>query len=168
MPTASFEPPHPADPGNARPDPCWAQYPNTRLQIYRDGIVEIDLRLPLTSHQCEELASLGLGHHFCVVTACNPRGQELSDAENHLRIEALDLDACNQGCRFLRADGVSIDGKHREPGLALALDLQAGVTLAHRWDQTGLFLFDRSCFWLVDVNHPNTPIQLPTAVSIAP
>jgi hypothetical protein len=145
----------------ARQDPSWFKYPNTILEIYRDGVVRVDLREPLTPALAQELRELGLGNHFAVVTACNPTGDQLTEEENHVRSEAFETRTSTRDCHFLRADGVSVCGTHRETGLALNLDRSAATQLAQEWGQSGIFFFDGNLFWLLDVADEVSPLALP-------
>ncbi|MFT4570061.1 MAG: hypothetical protein ACI8TX_002438 [Hyphomicrobiaceae bacterium] len=142
--------------------PEWEHYPNTILEIYRDGLLRVDLRLPVDESARNELSNLGLGPRFAIVTACNPHGRSLDAADTHRRIEALDTEIATLPCHFLRADGVSPDGQHRERGFAVDLPQKAAVELASRWQQAAIFWFDVYQFWIVAVPNGNGPaISLP-------
>jgi len=152
-----------------RGDPSWARYPDTVLEIYRDGTVRIDLRERLDPDDCRRLRDLGLGATFAVVTAANPRGLALGEAENHVRAELLDTEVVARGVRFLRADGVSPDGAHREVGVAVAMPLQAACELAARYEQSALFWFDGERFWIIPVLETSrAPVALPVAKEEGP
>jgi hypothetical protein len=143
-------------------DPSWSRYPDTVLEIYRDGVIAVDLRRSLTDSERGRLASLGLGEAFAVVTAANPRGRTLSDSDNHERAERLDTEVAQRGLLFLRADGVSPDRSHRETGVAVAAPLDVAVALAARYEQSALFWFDGRRFWIVPVLETGRgPVALP-------
>ena len=143
-------------------DPSWHNYPNTVLEFYFDGLFCIDLRQPLTDTQRLRLEETGLGSTFAVITASNPRGHRTDSAENHLRNEALQAEVAASDTAFLRADGVSVDGTHRETGIAVALPQDQAHRLALRYEQSALFWFDGSDFWILPVLETGAqPLRLP-------
>ncbi|HYC55108.1 MAG TPA: DUF3293 domain-containing protein [Candidatus Binatia bacterium] len=149
-----------------RGDPSWARYPDTVLEIYRDGVMRFDLRKPLEASDRGTLRELGLGHTFAVVTAANPRGRQVGEAENHLRAEQLDDAVVARGMRFLRADGTSPEGLHREVGVAIAASQADACELARRFEQSALFWFDGDRFWIVPVLEAGKqPLALPVTAT---
>lgn len=156
-----------SSPPKQRLPKTWSQYPETILEIYRDGWLGIDLRVPLSRPLLGELSGLGLGSTFAVITAANPGKARLSEEENHRRVEALDTQAASLGFRFLRADGVSPDGNHRERGIAIALDKPRALALAASWDQSALFWFDGERVWILGTAPDEVlEIELPLAPPI--
>jgi hypothetical protein len=135
----------------------WEHYPQTILEIYRDGWLALDLRRALGPAEVDAIAALGLGRDFSIVTACNPGARRLDERENHLRTEALETEVAALDCRFLRADGVSPDGAHRERGVAVNLSVEAALALAARWQQAAIFRFFEERFWIVDASGQGNP-----------
>jgi hypothetical protein len=142
-------------------DPRWHTYPDTILEIYRDGVITIDLRRPLEPGDRSELAELGLSETFAVVTACNPSGSILAEAENHVRIEALEAEAAMLAGCFLRADGVAPERAHRERGVAIVLSAADALALARRYGQSSIFWYDGSDFWILPTDVHIQPVKLP-------
>lgn len=135
-----------------RSDPCWDAYPHTVLEFADPPVLRIDLREPVGPEQCRALTRLGLPGTFAVVTACNPRGRRLSGPENQRRSRWLRAQVAAAAIESLRADGVSTDGRHREPGLALAVDDPArAIRIAVACEQSAIFWFDGRRFSILPV-----------------
>ena len=129
-------------------DPRWATYPDTVVEIHALPPLQVDLRQPVPPEVAQRLRELGLGHAWAVVTAHNP-GRIVAETENERRERELSVVVATFGVRFLRADGVSPDGTHREPGVAVALDQHSAIALASDFGQSAIFWFDGQAFWLV-------------------
>ncbi len=107
------------------------------------------------------LARLGLATTFAVRTACNPRGRVVSASENDRRAAALYEWLNDRRIPFVRAAGLSPDGEHEEPGVAVSLPQGDAVRLAVRYEQSALYRFDGERFWIVGALVETTPIPLP-------
>ncbi len=132
-------------------DPSWASYPETILEFGTTPPVTIDLRRRIPAAELARLRTLMPGGTFAVVTPCNPRGQTLPNRDNQARLAALTDELRHADRPFVPVSGVSPDGGHREPGVAVAMSLQDAVTVAERLEQSALFWFDGEAFWLVPV-----------------
>ena len=149
------------------PDPSWAQYPCTVLEIHRaesgtgDAVMEVDLREPLPAATVQKLRGLGLGPRWAVVTAYNPHGLDRDSGGNAARHAKLEAALRETGEPFLRADGRSPDASHREIGVAVGLPQPDAVALAARFGQSAIFWFDGDAFWLVPAAAPAEPVRLP-------
>ena len=146
---------------DAPSDPSWDLYPDTILELHDPvGMLTIDLR-DLLGQKKWRLAEIGPTPTFGVVTPANPRGHELSDAENESRLAQFQLLLSQQSAHCLRADGLSPDLHHREKGFAIWLDRDALGCFAKAFDQSAFFWFDGDAFWVVGalVNAP--PLRLP-------
>ncbi len=143
-------------------DPRWFLYPETILELGSPCRLRIDLRAPIDNEVREEIAASGLACPFAVVTACDPGGRLLDDLENDRRASRLDEEVAGLGVPACVADGVSIDGRHRERGWALGVDLATAMLVAERHGQSALFWFDGDRFHLVPVLEPHAAtIPLP-------
>jgi hypothetical protein len=147
------------------PDPSWAQYPCTVLEIHRAeagaAMMEVDLRVPISDSTARELRELGLGPRWAVITAYNPHGQNRDPGGNAARHAKLEAALRESGKAFLRADGRSPDASHREIGLAVGLPQPDAAALAARFGQSAIFWFDGEAFWLVSAAAAAEPIRLP-------
>jgi hypothetical protein len=145
-------------------DPSWGAYPETVLEI-RDGsrLLRVDLREDLSDDLRSDLRCLRRLGEFGVVTAANPLGRQLSDSENARRHVELEAELNASGSTFLPADGVSPDGRHREPGFAVWLAQGGARGFAQRFEQTAFFYFDGTVFWLVTTDDSREPIRLPAS-----
>ena len=143
-------------------DPAWAEYPNTILRFHGDGgIVEIDLRVTIRPDQIARLLSLGLGPQFHILTAHNPRGRVASRAQNMRANQLLETELRTQGQAFIPCDGCSPSGEHIEAGVAAVICVQQARAHALAFEQSALFEFDGSVFWLQPALVKGAPRRLP-------
>lgn len=144
-------------------DPSWSLYPETILELGSPCRLRIDLRAPVDSEVRKGIAESGVAGPFAVITASDPGGRVLDDAENRRRASKLDEEVASLGVPACVADGVSIDGRHRERGWAVTVDLATAMLVAERHGQSALFWFDGDRFHLVPVLEPHAAtIPLPT------
>src|SRR5258708_26575678 len=71
-------------------DPDWPRYPETILTFSTSPAVEIDLRSIPPADAIANLNAAGFDQQFAVLTAFDPRGHDLSAAENEKRRRGLD------------------------------------------------------------------------------
>src|SRR5256885_3795471 len=81
-------------------DPDWPRYPETILSFSTSPAIEIDLRAAPTKATIDSLAAAGFGEPFAVLTAFDPRGENLSAEENDRRKRDLDDRLRAMGHRF--------------------------------------------------------------------
>lgn len=147
-----------------------AIYPNTVLEII-DG-PKIDLRKPVRATARKALARIGLAHPFAVITAENPCGEHVDDAEtlrseikgetrNAMRVRIFEEQLADRHLDFRIVDGVSPDGSYRERGCAIVMPRADAVALARELDQLAIFWYDGERFWLVPVAIEEDPQPLP-------
>lgn len=141
-------------------DSRWDTYPDTIVEIHASPPLRVDLRRAVAPAVAEHLRALGLGAAWAVVTAHNP-GHIVAYEDNARRDRELAADVKILGAPTLRADGVSPDGAHREPGVAIALSQREAVELAKRFGQSAIFWFDGEGFWLIPALVGDAPIGLP-------
>ena len=132
----------------------------TETVLRFDGF-ELDLRRTVTARQRTQLRSLGLGRRFGIVTAFNPRGEELPVSTNRRRLVRLARRLAAAGLAYQPADGLSIDRRHCERGFAVAADRRGVVSLGRAFDQVAVFWFDGSRFLLVWCDRPGRGLPLP-------
>jgi hypothetical protein len=141
-------------------DPRWAHYHETVLELFDDPPVRIRVWEPIGEAELELLLARGLAPPFAVVTASNPRGQLANDAENARRNGELRRALEELGVRAWPADGVSIDGEHREEGFAVMIDREAARELAIRFGQSAIYWCDGRAVWLVGALVETEPERL--------
>ena len=122
------------------------------IRAYENAIYEINathritLKVSEYSHSLDELHK----EHQCttsaLITACNPRSQILSAAENDTRMLALSEAVEKLGYRHLPAVGRDPNGKWPdEPSLWIAgLTKNEAESLAHRFEQNGFLWMDEN------------------------
>jgi len=145
-------------------DPSWNFYSQTLLEFHLPDILTVDLRRQVSVRTKKAFVGAGLSHPFAVLTACNPRGCSIDASANAGKTADLEQDLRVRGAVALPADGVSPDGKHREPGFAVGMSLDEATRLARRYDQSAFFWFDGERFWIMPALVRTDPIYLPKAV----
>ena len=141
----------------------WETYPNTILEIGTDSKLAIDLRRPIVADTQQWMKQMGFETTFAVLTACNPPERPASEEENRRWTGELEGNVSALGVPLTQADGVSPDGKHREPGYAVAIPIETAKTLAKQFRQAAFFWFDGAQFWIVPALAQAEPIALPLA-----
>lgn len=104
---------------------------------------------------------VGLDEPFAVMTAFDPRGQNLTREENDQLAARLEERLRGTGREFLRVDACSPDGKHCECSVAVKMPRKDAVALAAEFEQVAIFWFDGAKFWIVGVLLPTDPVMLP-------
>jgi hypothetical protein len=142
-------------------DPDWPRYPDTILIFATQPAVEIDLRENLSAAALSTLKTLGLGDPFAIITAFDPRGRNLSAAENEERRRALDRRLSAEGFKFARVDCCSPDRSHCECSVAVAMRQEDAIALAKELEQVAIFWFDGGRFWILGALVETDAMMLP-------
>jgi hypothetical protein len=142
-------------------DPDWPRYPETILAFATTPAVEIDLRGIPSEAAIGALKAAGLGQPFAIVTAFDPRGENLSPAENVKRTEMLDARLRSSGYRFVPVDCCSPDKSHCECSFAVAMPQDEALDLARELEQVAIFWFDGTRFWILGAAAEADPLMLP-------
>lgn len=144
-------------------DPRWTSYAETILIVHSDPPVDIDLGHPVAPAIRERLSRAGLGGRFAILTPCNPRGRNLSGADNHARLSRFLAELDLGGKRYVRVDGVSRDHQHVEPGVAVCWSQEDAVALARKWEQSAIYWWDGDAFWVIGALVDSSPWRLGNA-----
>jgi hypothetical protein len=142
-------------------DPNWPKYPETILSFSTQPPVEIDLREIPSAPALSKLKEAGLAEPFAIMTAFDPRGQNLSPAENEQRRRALDRKLTAMDYRFVRVDRCSPDRSHCECSVAVAIRQEEAIALAKELEQVAIFWFDGERFWIIGALVDTDPMMLP-------
>jgi len=142
-------------------DPDWPRYPETILEFSTTPAVEIDLRQVPSEAAIAALKVAGLGQPFAIMTAFDPRGENLSPAENDKRTEKLRARLGSSDYRFLPVDCCSPDRSHCECSFAVVMPQEEALYLARELEQVAIFWFDGSRFWIVGALAEADPLMLP-------
>ena len=142
-------------------DPDWAKYPETILSFATQPSVEVDLRAIPSDSVLSSLRSAGLGDPFAIITAFDPRGRNLSPAENEDRRRALEAKLTASGYGFARVDCCSPDRSHCECSVAVPMRQEAAIALAKEEEQGAIFWFDGKRFWIVGALIETDAMMLP-------
>ncbi len=142
-------------------DPDWPRYPETILTFATQPSFEIDLREIPSESTLATLKAAGFGDPFAIITALDPRGQDLSPAENEERRRALNRRLTESGYRFARVDCCSPDRSHCEASVAVAMRREDSVALAKELQQVAIFWFDGQRFWILGALADTDALMLP-------
>ncbi|HEY1952898.1 MAG TPA: DUF3293 domain-containing protein [Gemmatimonadaceae bacterium] len=142
-------------------DPDWPRYPETILSFSTTPAVRIDLREIPPQDSLKDLAAAGFGEPFAVLTAFDPRGENLPAAENDRRRRELDERLEAAGYRFAHVDACSPDGEHCECSVAVVIPQRGAIELARELEQVAIFWFDGQRFWILGAVVETDPLMLP-------
>ena len=142
-------------------DPDWPRYPETILSFSTRPVVEIDLREIPSERAIADLGAVGFGQPFAVLTAFDPRGRDLSPAENETRKGDLDQRLTAESYRFAHVDACSPDRLHCECSVAVVMPQEKAIDLARELEQVAIFWFDGKRFWILGAIVETDPIMLP-------
>ncbi len=142
-------------------DPDWPRYPETVLFFVTTPAVEIDLRKIPSDEKITALKAAGLDQPFAIMTAFDPRGENLSAAENKGRMRELDRRLRSSNYRFAQVDACSPDKSHCECSVAVIMPQEKALDLARDMQQVAIFWFDGNRFWILGALAETDPLMLP-------
>ena len=142
-------------------DPDWPRYPETLLEFSTAPAIEIDLRQVPSENAIRALTAAGLGKPFAILTAFDPRGENLSRAENEKRKQRLERRLRSSNYRFAQVDACSPDRSHCESSFAVVMPQEKALDLAREIEQVAIFWFDGKRFWILGALTETDPLMLP-------
>ncbi|HWL39591.1 MAG TPA: DUF3293 domain-containing protein [Gemmatimonadaceae bacterium] len=142
-------------------DPDWPRYAETVLIFSTVPPLEIDLRAVVTAEAALALAAAGLEAPFAVITAFDPRGENLSAGENRHRQRRLESRITENGYEFTTVDCCSPDRSHCECSVAVTMPRDEALALARELEQVAIFWFDGRSFWIMGAILETDPLMLP-------
>jgi hypothetical protein len=142
-------------------DPDWPRYPETVLTFSTSPMVEIDLREIPSERAIRDLNAAGFGPPFAVLTAFDPRGRDLSPAENERWRLELDARLTAEGYKFVHVDACSPGRAHCECSVAVVMPQEKAIDLARELEQVAIFWFDGNRFWILGAVVEADPLMLP-------
>ena len=142
-------------------DPDWPRYPETLLEFSTTPAIEIDLRQVPSENAIRVLTAAGLGKPFAILTAFDPRGENLSRAENEKRKQRLEERLRSSNYRFTQVDACSPDRSHCECSFAVVMPQEKALDLAREMEQVAIFWFDGKRFWILGALTETDPLMLP-------
>jgi hypothetical protein len=142
-------------------DPDWPRYPETILDFAIVPKLVIDLREIPGDARIAALKAAGLDQPFAIMTAFDPRGENLSGAENQKRKQALDKRLLSSGYKFVQVDCCSPDRSHCECSVAVIMPQEKALDLARELQQVAIFWFDGKRFWILGALVETDPLMLP-------
>src|SRR5688572_21780879 len=143
-------------------DERWGAYPETVLIFAGEPQVFIDLREPVAPATRRALGAIGLGEPFSILTAFNPRGQDIASEENDRRMKELEAELTSSGDEFVPVDACSPDKSHCECSVAIKGDMKRALDIARRYEQIAIFWWDGSKFWIqgaITDGHLELPVR---------
>jgi len=142
-------------------DPDWPRYPETVLEFSTTPAIEIDLRQVPSENAIRVLTAAGLGKPFAILTAFDPRGENLSRAQNEKRKQELERRLRSSNYRFAQVDACSPDRSHCECSFAVVMPQEKALDLAREMEQVAIFWFDGKRFWILGALAETDPLMLP-------
>lgn len=142
-------------------DRDWPRYPETILTFSTKPPLEIDLREIPPARAIGDLAAAGFDEPFAVLTAFDPRGHDLSAAQNQKRRRALDARLTRSGYKYVAVDACSPDRTHCECSVAVKMPQAKAIALARELEQVAIFWFDGKRFWIIGALMEADPLILP-------
>jgi hypothetical protein len=142
-------------------DPDWPRYPETVLEFLTTPAIEIDLRQVPSENAIRALTAAGLGQPFAILTAFDPRGENLSRAQNEKRKQELEKRLRSSNYRFAQVDACSPDRSHCECSFAVVMPQVKALDLAREMEQVAIFWFDGKRFWILGALTETDPLMLP-------
>jgi hypothetical protein len=142
-------------------DPDWPLYPETVLHFATNPAISVDLRAVPSPDALNRLKAAGFGDPFAVLTAFDPRGQDLPKEENESRRRDLEKRLAGSGNKFVDVDACSPDRTHCECSVAVIMKQDEAIELARQLEQVAIFWFDGSRFWILGVIVEADPLMLP-------
>jgi hypothetical protein len=142
-------------------DPDWPRYPDTVLEFATNPAVEIDLREVPSENAIAALKAAGLDQPFAIMTAFDPRGENLSAAENQKRRRELERRLHSSGHGFAEVNCCSPDRSHCEWSVAVTIPQAQALDLARELEQVAIFWFDGRRFWILGALAKTDPLMLP-------
>jgi len=142
-------------------DPDWPRYPETILEFATAPRVEVDLRNIPSDAEIAGLESAGFDQPFAVMTAFDPRGENLAAAENEKRQQNLERRLRSSGYKFAEVDACSPDRSHCECSVAVVMPQEKALDLARELEQVAIFWFDGKRFWILGALVETDPLMLP-------
>lgn len=142
-------------------DPDWPRYPETVLDFATTPAIAIDLRKVPSEDAIAALKAAGLGQPFAIMTAFDPRGENLSQSENERKKHDLDERLRASGYHFAQVDCCSPDRSHCECSVAVVMPQEKAVDLARELEQVAIFWFDGTRFWILGALVETDPLMLP-------
>ena len=142
-------------------DPDWPKYPETILSFATAPSVEIDLRAIPPGEVLAALSGAGFGKPFAIMTAFDPRGENLPATENERRERELEQRLERAGYQFVPVNCCSPDRSHCERSVAVVMPQEEAIALARELKQVAIFWFDGERFWIVGALVDTDPLMLP-------
>ena len=142
-------------------DPDWPRYPDTVLDFATNPRVEIDLREIPSEDAIVALEAAELGGPFAIMTAFDPRGENLPPGENEKRRRELEKRLRSSGYRFVDVDCCSPDRSHCERSVAVSMPQEKALDFAREMEQVAIFWFDGRRFWILGALAETEPLVLP-------
>lgn len=91
----------------------------------------------------------GWPESFGVVTAWNPEGKNLPEAENAQRSALLNIDLEHRGFRCFSVTGYDLESDHYEKGFGIVCEKDEVIRLGRAWNQLAVFWVKAGWVWLI-------------------
>jgi hypothetical protein len=110
-----------------------AAYRQTLYAVPSMGLI---LEIDKPSQKLLQLADSHPFDSWAFFTACNPRSELLTEAENNTRMQELAASLTEAGYTYHHAVGTSMDGHWSEPSYFVpGMDAATAVSIGNHWEQ---------------------------------
>jgi hypothetical protein len=105
-----------------------------------------------------ELPHGGLPESFAVITAFNPEGKTIPQADNHERTRQFQAQLTNLGLDHFPVTGFDLNSPHEEAGFGIVCDLAAACAMGNAFHQEAIFWVQRGQVTLVSLRRGDIPV----------
>jgi hypothetical protein len=115
---------------------------------------------PAYRHACfrAELPHGSLPESFAVITACNPEGKTILQADNDERTRQFQAQLAQLGLDHFPVTGFDPKSAHEEPGFGVICDLAAACAMGNAFHQEAIFWIHRGQVALVPLRSGDIPV----------
>jgi len=107
-----------------------------RQTLYAVPSMDLNLEIDKPSQKLLRLADSHPFDSWAFFTACNPRSELLTEAENNTRMQELAASLTEAGYTYHHAVGTSMDGHWSEPSYFVpGIDAATAVSIGNHWEQ---------------------------------
>ena len=112
-----------------------------RQTLYCMPSLDLRLEIDQPSQKLHQLADAFNFKSWAFLTACNPRSELLTESENNMRMQELEVHITEVGYQFHHAVGTSMDGLWSEPSFfVLGMDTATAIAIGNQWEQMAVLV----------------------------
>jgi hypothetical protein len=105
-----------------------------------------------------DLPPEGIAKSFCIVTACFPFDEQVTEEENETFNQALKTELENTGIVHFPVTGYAPDSDHQEPSYGIICDRSIAIRLGQQFRQNAIFSIYDDTVHLINCTPPHKDI----------